>query len=106
MSEHHGLASLFHSLSPDAQAAALVCGVVDPHVRTTWQVAQNGVTTATRRAPSVDSAAWFASEALCTGTPTASASSRQRRASLVTAPGPASSHASRGAIRSLGMSLS
>ena len=40
MSEHHGLASLFHSLSPDAQAAALVYGVVDPHVRTTWQVAQ------------------------------------------------------------------
>ena len=40
MSEPHGLASLFHSLSPDAQAAALVYGVVDPHVRTTWQVAQ------------------------------------------------------------------
>ena len=40
MLEHHGLASLFHSLSPDAQAAALVYGVVDPHVRTTWQVAQ------------------------------------------------------------------
>ena len=40
MSEHHGLSSLFHSLSPDAQAAALVYGVVDPHVRTTWQVAQ------------------------------------------------------------------
>ena len=40
MSEHDGLASLFHSLSPDAQAAALVYGVVDPHVRTTWQVAQ------------------------------------------------------------------
>lgn len=39
MSEHHDLAGLFHSLSPDAQAAALVYGVVDPHVRTTWQVA-------------------------------------------------------------------
>ena len=40
MSEPHDLAGLFHSLSPDAQAAALVYGVVDPHVRTTWQVAQ------------------------------------------------------------------
>ena len=37
MSEHQDLADLFHSLSPDAQAAALVYGVVDPHVRTTWQ---------------------------------------------------------------------
>ena len=34
------LAGRFHSLSPDAQAAALVYGVVEPHVRTTWQVAQ------------------------------------------------------------------
>ena len=40
MLEHHGLAGLFHSLSSDAQAAALAWGVVDPHVRTTWQVAQ------------------------------------------------------------------
>ena len=40
MSEPHDLAGLFRSLSPDAQAAALVYGVVDPHVRTTWQVAQ------------------------------------------------------------------
>ena len=32
-------ADLFRTLSPDAQAAALVYGVVDPHVRTTWQVA-------------------------------------------------------------------
>ena len=40
MTEPHDLASLFHALSPDAQAAALVWGVVDPHVRTTWQVAQ------------------------------------------------------------------
>ena len=34
------LAGRFRSLSPDAQAAALVYGVVDPHARTTWQVAQ------------------------------------------------------------------
>ena len=34
MSEHHDLAGLFHSLSPAAQAAALVYGVVDPHVCT------------------------------------------------------------------------
>ena len=40
MSEPPDLAGRFHSLSPDAQAAALVYGVVDPHVRTTWQVAQ------------------------------------------------------------------
>ena len=40
MSEHHDLAGLFHSLSPDARTAAFVYGVVDPHVRTTWQVAQ------------------------------------------------------------------
>ena len=32
-------AGLFQTLSPDARAAALVYGVVDPHVRTTWQVA-------------------------------------------------------------------
>ena len=40
MSDRSDLADLFHSLSPDAQAAALVYGVVDPHVRTTWQAAQ------------------------------------------------------------------
>ena len=40
MTDRPDLAGLFHSLSPDAQAAALVYGVVDPHVRTTWQVAQ------------------------------------------------------------------
>ena len=32
-------AGVFQTLSPDAQTAALVYGVVDPHVRTTWQVA-------------------------------------------------------------------
>ena len=40
MSDGSNLADLFQTLSPDAQAAALVYGVVDPHVRTTWQVAQ------------------------------------------------------------------
>ena len=39
MSDRSDLAGLFQTLSPDAQAAALVYGVVDPHVRTTWQVA-------------------------------------------------------------------
>ena len=34
MPEPHDLAGLFHSLSPDARAAALVYGVVDPHVCT------------------------------------------------------------------------
>ena len=38
MPEPHDLADLFHSLSPDARAAALVYGVVDPHVCTTSQV--------------------------------------------------------------------
>ena len=32
-------AGFFQTLSPDARVAALVYGVVDPHVRTTWQVA-------------------------------------------------------------------
>ena len=40
MLESPGFAGLYHALSPDAQAAALVYGVVDAHVRTTWQVAQ------------------------------------------------------------------
>ena len=39
VSDDSGLARLFRTLSPDARAAALVYGVVDPHVRTTWQVA-------------------------------------------------------------------
>ena len=39
MSDRSDLADFFQALSPDAQAAALVYGVVDPHVRTTWQVA-------------------------------------------------------------------
>ena len=37
-SEPDPLARLFHALSPDAQAAALVYGVVDPHVCTVPQV--------------------------------------------------------------------
>ncbi len=37
-SEPDPLARLFHALSPDAQAAALVYGVVDPHVCTASQV--------------------------------------------------------------------
>ena len=37
-SEPDPLAHRFHALSPDAQAAALVYGVVDPHVCTTSQV--------------------------------------------------------------------
>ena len=40
MSERQDLADLFDSLSPDAQAAALVYGVVDPHVCTAPQVAR------------------------------------------------------------------
>ena len=40
MSEPDPLARLFHSLSPDAQAAALVYGVVDPHVCTVSQLAE------------------------------------------------------------------
>ena len=39
VSDDSGPARLFRTLSPDARAAALVYGVVDPHVRTTWQVA-------------------------------------------------------------------
>ena len=39
MSDGPDPAGFFRTLSPDAQAAALVYGVVDPHVRTTWQVA-------------------------------------------------------------------
>ena len=38
VSEPRDLADLFHSLTPDAQAAALVYGVVDPHVCTAPQV--------------------------------------------------------------------
>ena len=38
MSERDPLARLFHSLSPDAQAAALAYGVVDPHVCTVPQI--------------------------------------------------------------------
>ena len=33
------LAGIFGTLSPDARSAALVYGVVEPHVRTTWHVA-------------------------------------------------------------------
>ena len=40
VSDRSDLADLFQRLSPDAQAAAFVYGVVDPHVHTTWQVAQ------------------------------------------------------------------
>ena len=40
MSDRSDLDGLFRTLSSDARAAALVYGVVDPHVRTTWQVAQ------------------------------------------------------------------
>ena len=40
MSDHRDFADFFVSLSPDAQAAALVYGVVDPHVCTVSQVAQ------------------------------------------------------------------
>ena len=40
VSDRSDLADVFQTLSPDAQAAALVYGVVDPHVRTTWQIAQ------------------------------------------------------------------
>ena len=39
MSDGPDPAGIFQTLSPDAQAAALVYGVVDPHVRTAWQVA-------------------------------------------------------------------
>ena len=39
MSERQDLADVFRSLSPDAQAAALVYGVVEPHVCTASQVA-------------------------------------------------------------------
>ena len=39
MSDRSDPAGLFQRLSPGAQAAALVYGVVDPHVHTTWQVA-------------------------------------------------------------------
>ena len=39
-SDRSDLADVFQTLSPDAQTAALVYGVVDPHVRTTWQIAQ------------------------------------------------------------------
>ena len=38
VSERDDLAHLFHALSPDAQAAALVYGVVDPHVCTVPQL--------------------------------------------------------------------
>ena len=40
VSDRSDLADVFQTLSPDAQTAALVYGVVDPHVRTTWQIAQ------------------------------------------------------------------
>ena len=40
MSDRSDPADLFRTLSPDAQAAALVCGVVEPHVHTASQVAQ------------------------------------------------------------------
>ena len=40
MSKPFDLAGLFHALSPDAQAAALVHGVVHPHVHTTSEVAR------------------------------------------------------------------
>ena len=39
MSDRSDLGDHFRRLSPDAQTAALVCGVVDPHVHTMWQVA-------------------------------------------------------------------
>ena len=39
MSDVSDPADLFQTLSPDARTAALVYGVVDPHVRTTWQAA-------------------------------------------------------------------
>ena len=38
VSERQDLADFFHSLSPDAQAAGVVYGVVDPHVCTASQV--------------------------------------------------------------------
>ena len=40
MSKHHEFGGRFHSLSPESQAAALVYGVVHPHVCTSSQVAQ------------------------------------------------------------------